>query len=291
MYWDGEAWHRLIPDPDAAAKSKDADAHSGSDPAPDIPATLETDVPATSTAAISPLPPPSHRTRLQLRPLIALLGICLIVVGFLSSIPIFLTIGLIVLIVGLVLMATGRRGRATPAAAGALSATNPAPHTPATPQPDETRPGKKLFAVIAAGLVAMVVLGPVAAKYLWPSIYKVYCSHIVATCRNYPPSSPSSPSSGSPGSPQSQSPFYQEGYSSGTSGLARKGYGDNMSNTGATVAEMEHQACANAINSESNYSSLLEPTAQDSYMDGCLTAFRDHPPTGTPKPGPLNPYR
>ncbi len=283
MYWDGEAWHRLTPDPEA--KLMAADAHSGTNPAPDIP--------ATPTADISP-PPPSRRTGLQPAPLIALLGIGLMLVGFLAVIPILLSVGLIVLIVGLVLMATGRRGRAIPEAAGALSTTGPAPHTPAIAQPNETRSGNKLFALIVAGLVAVAVLGPVAGKYLWPSIYKVYCTRIVATCRYYPPSSPSSPSSGSPGSQQSQSPFYQEGYDSGTSGLARKDYGFNMSNTGATVAEMEHQTCSDAIKNESNEASIDDadhPANQDDYMRGCLDAFRDHPPTGKPKPGPLNPYR
>ena len=67
-----------------------------------------------------------------------------------------------------------------------------------------------------------------------------------------------------------------------------------MSNTGATVAEMEHQTCADAINNESNYASIDDPDHpgnQDDYMRGCLDAFRDHPPTAKPKPGPLNPYR
>jgi hypothetical protein len=292
MYWDGEAWHRLTPD--ISAKPKAAGVSSGNSPAPDIPARPETGIPETSTAATSPLQPPGHRAGLRLTPLTALLGICLLVVGFLSSIPILLTIGLIVLIVGFVLMAIGRWGTATPKAAGAHGATKPAPDIPATPKPNETRSGNKLFAVIAAGLVAIVVLGPVAGKYLWPSIYKLYCTHIVATCRYYPPSSPSSPSSGSPDSQQSQSPYYQEGYNSGTSGLARKGYGDNMYNTGATVAEMQHQACADAINNESNMASIQDsdhPANQDDYMRGCLDAFHDHPPTEKPKPGPLNPYR
>jgi len=75
--------------------------------------------------------------------------------------------------------------------------------------------------------VALVVVGVRAA---YPFLYKEYCTHM-PTCRYYPPgywSSPSSPSSGSPDSQQSQSPYYQEGYNSGTSGLARKGYGDDM---------------------------------------------------------------
>lgn len=93
---------------------------------------------------------------------------------------------------------------------------------------------------------------------------------------------------------QSQSPYYQEGYNSGTSGLARNGYGDDMYNTGATVAEMEHNACSAAINNESNNASINDadqPGNQDDYMNGCLNAFRDHPPAAKPKPGPLNPYR
>lgn len=107
------------------------------------------------------------------------------------------------------------------------------------------------------------------------------------------PSSLSSPSqSQSPA--QSQSPYYQEGYTSGTSGLARNGYGDDMYNTGATVAEMEHNACSGAINNEPNNASINDadhPGNQDDYMNGCLQAFTDHPPAAKPKPGPLNPYR
>ena len=136
-------------------------------------------------------------------------------------------------------------------------------------------------------LAAIVVIGVlvIVAPYVLQKLHSPYSeqSH-----------SPSSPSSGSPGSQQSQSPYYQEGYNSGTSGLARKGYGDNMYNTGATVAEMEHQACADAIDNESNLASINDPdhpANQDDYMKGCLDAFRDHPPTGKPKPGPLNPYR
>ena len=140
---------------------------------------------------------------------------------------------------------------------------------------------------VMAGLVAIAVL--VVANY--PYLYKAYCTN-TPTCRYYGPWS--SPSSSSPDSQQSQSPYYQEGYNSGTSGLARKGYGFNMYNTGATVAEMEHQACADAINNESNLASIQDsdhPANQDDYMRGCLDAFHDHPPTGQPKPGPLNPYR
>jgi hypothetical protein len=67
-----------------------------------------------------------------------------------------------------------------------------------------------------------------------------------------------------------------------------------MYNTGATVAEMEHNACSAAINNEPNNASIQDadhPGNQDDYMNGCLNAFRDHPPAAKPKPGPLNPYR
>jgi Protein of unknown function (DUF2510) len=140
---------------------------------------------------------------------------------------------------------------------------------------------------VMAGLVAIAVL--VVANY--PYLYKTYCTN-TPTCRYYGPLS--SPSSSSPGSQQSQSPYYQEGYNSGTSGLARNGYGDDMYNTGATVAEMEHNACSAAINNESNNASIQDadqPGNQDDYLNGCLHAFRDHPPAAKPKPGPLDPYR
>ena len=181
------------------------------------------------------------------------------------------------------------------------SGNNPAPDILATPKaeiPAKTqvrrwgrvignRPliwNKQLILSLAA-VVVIGVLVLVAKPYVLQKLHSPHSgqSH-----------SPSSPSSGSPGSQQSQSPYYQEGYNSGTSGLARKGYGFNMSNSGATVAEMEHQACADAINNESNLASINDPdhpANQDDYMKGCLDAFRDHPPTGKPKPGPLNPYR
>jgi Protein of unknown function (DUF2510) len=107
------------------------------------------------------------------------------------------------------------------------------------------------------------------------------------------PPGPVTVPSNQPGN-NSGSSYYQEGYNSGTSGLARKGYGDDEYNTGATVAEMEHNACSRAINNEPNLVSIEDsdhPANQDDYMNGCLKAFGDHPPTGKPKPGPLNPYR
>lgn len=163
----------------------------------------------------------------------------------------------------------------------------PAPDIPATlnadiVEHDETRSGNKLAALIIGGFLLIIAAA-------W---FVAYPLGVMA--KIHAPSSPSSPSSGSPGSQQSQSPYYQEGYNSGTSGLARKGYGFNMSNTGATVAEMEHQACADAINNESNMASIQDsdhPANQDDYMNGCLKAFGDHPPTAKPQPGPLNPYR
>lgn len=240
MYWDGEAWHRL---------------------APDVAATPQSDLPATSAAGTSPPPPLDLRAGLQLPPLITVLGIGLLVVGFLLAIPILWTVGLVVLVVGLVLMAVRRWGSATPKAA------------------DETRSGNKIAALMIGGFL-LIVAG------LW---FVAYPLGVVAKLH-----APSSPAPGSPGSQQSQSPYYQEGYNSGTSGLARKGYGDDMYNTGATVAEMEHNACSRAINNESNLASIQDadhPANQDDYMRGCLDAFRDHPPTGKPKPGPLNPYR
>jgi Protein of unknown function (DUF2510) len=150
------------------------------------------------------------------------------------------------------------------------------PDIPATGESDGTRSGNKLAVLLIGGLLLMIA-------GVW---FVAYPLGVVAKLH--------APPSPSPGSQQSQSPYYQEGYNSGTSGLARKGYGDNMYNTGATVAEMEHQACANAINNESNLASIQDsdhPANQDNYMDGCLNAFRDHPPTAKPKPGPLNPYR
>ena len=271
-YWDGQAWTDIpapeipatpkagwYPDPTDKPGQKYWDGQAWTDiPAPEIPATPK---------AATPPPPLGHRPGRQLAwPLIAL-GIITGVVGYLVAIPLLYTIGLIALVVGLVLMAVGRMGSATPKAAGALS-------------------GNKLFILIMAGLVATGVLVGVTHEYL----YKFYCTHM-PTCRYYPPSS-RSPSS--PDSQQSRSPYYQEGYNSGTSGLARNGYGDDMYNTGATVAEMEHNACSAAINNEPNYASIQDadqPGNQDDYMNGCLNAFRDHPPAAKPKPGPLNPYR
>jgi hypothetical protein len=95
-------------------------------------------------------------------------------------------------------------------------------------------------------------------------------------------SSPSS-SSQSQSPSQSQSQYYQEGYNSGTSGVARNGYADQLARPGSTVAEMEHNACSAAINNEPNNASINDadqPGNQDDYMNGCLQAFTDHPPTG-----------
>ncbi len=261
MYWDGEAWHRLSPG--TAATSQSDHVGSGNDPALDIPA---------RSAAATPPPPSGHYRGRHLGWLLIALGIILSVGGFLLVIPLPLTVGFIVLIIGLVLTVVGRRGSATPKAGN-------------SPHPLSTR--NRRLILVTAVLVGVGVVAAIVAK---PILYRVYCTHM-PTCRYYPPSSPSS---GVPDSPQSGSPYYQEGYNSGTSGLARKGYGDNMYNTGATVAEMEHQACANAINNESNLASIEDsdhPANQDDYMKGCLKAFSDHPPAGKPKPGPLNPYR
>jgi hypothetical protein len=102
-------------------------------------------------------------------------------------------------------------------------------------------------------------------------------------CGSHSPPSPSpgsqqsGSSSGRPGSSGTSS-YYQQGYNSGTSGLARNGYGFNQQFTGATVTEKVHAACADAINNEPNSSSLMDPAAQDAYMDGCRKAFADHPP-------------
>ena len=91
-------------------------------------------------------------------------------------------------------------------------------------------------------------------------------------------------------SPSSQSPSYQEGYNSGTFGLARKGYGDDMYNTGATIAEMSNTM---PVAGQSTTSPTRHPcwsrAAKDDYMNGCLKAFGDHPPTAKPKPGPQIP--
>ncbi|OBG35798.1 hypothetical protein [Mycobacterium sp. E3198] len=224
-------------------------------------------------------------------PLITVFGIGLLGVGFVLTIPILWTVGLVVLVVGLVLMAKERRGSATPKAAGAIGVTNPAldiPQTSETAQPAGSKglsSQRKVWLVSALVLVVLagVAINRIGIPFWQHSIYPRFFEK-----------GSSAPASGSPGSQQSQSPYYQEGYDSGTSGLARKGYGDDMYNTGATVAEMEHNACSRAINNESNLASIQDadhPANQDDYMRGCLDAFRDHPPTGKPKPGPLNPYR
>lgn len=102
-------------------------------------------------------------------------------------------------------------------------------------------------------------------------------------CGSHSPS-PSSPGSQQSGSSSDQpgsagtSTFYQQGYGSGMFGLARRGYGFNEQYTGATASEKVHDACSAAINNESNSSSLMDPAAQDAYMDGCRKAFADQPP-------------
>lgn len=104
---------------------------------------------------------------------------------------------------------------------------------------------------------------------------------VIAGCGHGPPQSPS-PSPSHHAGPAVSSPYYQQGYHSGTSGFARNDYGDGEHNTGADVAEMEHDACAGAIDNENNYETLLQPAAQDAYMTGCLNAFGDHPPAAKP---------
>jgi hypothetical protein len=95
---------------------------------------------------------------------------------------------------------------------------------------------------------------------------------------------PSQSSSGQPGDSSNgagQSQYYQQGYASGTSGLARTGYADQLARPGATVPEMEHNACSAAINNESDNASINDadhPGNQDDYMNGCVQAFKDHPP-------------
>jgi hypothetical protein len=92
---------------------------------------------------------------------------------------------------------------------------------------------------------------------------------------------PGQPGDNSNGAGQSQSQYYQQGYTSGTSGLARKGYADQLAIPGGTVAEMEHNACSAAINNEPNLASIDDadqPGNQDDYMNGCLKAFHDQPP-------------
>ncbi|MGB7167294.1 MAG: DUF2510 domain-containing protein [Mycobacterium sp.] len=163
----------------------------------------------------------------------------------------------------------------------------PKPAQPAVSTKGPPRPLKVVWAIAVLVVLVVVAINRFGTPFWQHSIYPRFFEEKGS-------SSSSSPSSGSPDSQQSQSPYYQEGYNSGTSGLARNGYGDDMYNTGATVAEMEHNACSAAINNESNYASIQDadhPANQDDYMNGCLNAFRDHPPAAKPKPGPLNPYR
>jgi hypothetical protein len=108
---------------------------------------------------------------------------------------------------------------------------------------------------------------------------------VIAGCGSHG-AKPSQSSSGQPGdnrngAGQSQSQYYQQGYTSGTSDLARTGYADQLARPGATVPEMEHNACSAAINNEPNNASINDadhPGNQDDYMNGCLQAFKDHPP-------------
>jgi hypothetical protein len=87
----------------------------------------------------------------------------------------------------------------------------------------------------------------------------------------------SSPSSSSPDSQQSQSPSYQAGYDSGASGLARNTYGEEFDTS--DVAKSEQYACSVAFTGEQIRNASL---TEDDYVQGCLKAFRDHPPA-TPK--------
>lgn len=103
-----------------------------------------------------------------------------------------------------------------------------------------------------------------------------------------------SPSSSSPDSQQSHSAssaYYQKGYESGKSGLARRNYGVDKGNMANHPEDLEHDTCSEAVDSEVTGVDFLEPKNQDDFMSGCLQAFKDSPPTGGPKPGPLNPYR
>jgi hypothetical protein len=85
--------------------------------------------------------------------------------------------------------------------------------------------------------------------------------------------------------------YYQKGYQSGKSGLARSNYGVDKANLGDHPDELEHDTCSEAVNAEVTGADYLEPKNQDDFMRGCLQAFQETPPTGGPKPGPLNPYR
>lgn len=118
------------------------------------------------------------------------------------------------------------------------------------------------------------------------------------------PAGQSAPQPGQSPSPSGQagshsgSPFYQLGYQSGTSGWARSNYAPNYySNTGATVAEMERDACSESWEHDPNLPAeakldpsiggSFSPENQDGYLKGCQDAFRDHPP----QPPSWDPHR
>lgn len=234
MYWDGEAWHSLTPD---------------------IPATPNTEIPATPAAATPPPPPLGHHPGRQLAwPLIAL-GIILLVVGFLF-IPILFTIGLIVLIVGLVLMAMGRRGNAT--------------SKPAQPAVSTNGPSGQRKVVFAIAIVLVVLVGVAVNRIGIPfwehSIYPRFFEK-----------GSSSPSSGSPGNAgggdgaDTSSHSYQEGVKDASAELVVSDIQGGMSNTDACQAAFDMYQGAFSIDNH------------DQFMAGCADGLKQHPvPRYTP---------
>jgi hypothetical protein len=146
--------------------------------------------------------------------------------------------------------------------------------------------------LVAAIVLATVVLvaGP-AHSYL----FKIYCTYM-PICHSHP-ASPSSPDPQQPGSPSHPdgstggSAYYQKGYQSAKSGLARQNYGVDEGNTAGHPADMEQDTCSESVTVEVTGADFLQAANQDDYMKGCLQAFQDFPPTGGAKPGPPNPYR
>lgn len=138
-------------------------------------------------------------------------------------------------------------------------------------------------AVVVIGL-CLAILGPGQ-----PYLYKIYCTHM-PSC-HYPSTGTPPPGSSEQSGPSGGSAYYQKGYASGKSGFARSNYGVGMGNMAYHPDEWEHNTCSEAVNSEVTGADYLDANNQDDFMQGCLQAFRDVPPTGGAKSGGLNPYR
>lgn len=131
----------------------------------------------------------------------------------------------------------------------------PAPESPAAPAAKELRSGNKLFLLIMVPIVVFLAAVAVA--------------EIVGNNKMSQESQQS----------QSQSPSYQSGYDSGTSGLARNTYGEEFDTS--DVAKSEQYACSVAFTGEHIRNPSL---TEDDYTQGCLKAFSDHPPAKKSKP-------